>query len=953
VSHLLFLSDLEKHFCGELLTDPVSLGIYATDASLYQILPVAVAIPRNEEDAVTAVKIAADHKIPIIARGGGTGLAGQTIGQGMILDLSKHINKIFDFSEEEKSIWVQPGVVRDHLNTFLNPHGLHFAPDPATSSRANIGGMVANNSSGTRSIIYGKTVDHVLAIKLLLSDGTILNLQRKSQIEYGKTGNQKDREGQIYRGVASVIKANEDKIRENFPKVMRRVGGYNLDEFVDTADWNLSKLIVGSEGTLGIILAVKVNLEPLPAFKYVCLAHFEDMYEGIRTVASILPYGPSAVEIIDNTVIEFSRENLATKDSCQVIEGHPECVLFIEFFGDSQSAAHEKAAGIQAYLKKDGRAFAYPIFPEGKEYNDILNVRKKGLGLLLGMKSKRKPVAFIEDAAIPLENLPAYLQEVDAVCEKYGTTAIKYAHVSVGVIHMRPMLDMGDTDDIERFKGIAEETFLLVKKYKGALSGEHGDGLVRSSFNERFFGPEIYTAFKEVKKLFDPNNLMNPGKITDAPAIDQNLRYGAKYKEVPLKTLFHYRSSGGFHEEVHMCSGVGECRKTESGTMCPSFMATRDETHSTRGRANALRLAMSGQFEKKGLNSTEVRDVLDLCLSCKACKSECPSNVDMAKLKSEVWQIKYDGEGPTLRERMIRDGQKFARLFSGPLSAPINAVQGAKIFRWFLEKTAQIDRRRILPTYAPKKFTTWYRQNYTPPNQIDDHVILFVDTYINYHEPAAGIATIKLLNACNIHVEIADVGCCQRPKISNGFLRDAKKDGQILLDKLDPFFSTGKKVLICEPSCASALQFDLPDLLDDEAAGKKLVEKVQTVADYLAPILGSKNNFPVRLQCMQILLHGHCHEKALYGTASIKKIFANAGATVQEIDSGCCGMAGSFGYEKEHYDLSEKISERRLIPAIKETSKNTMIVANGFSCRHQIEHFGNRKAMFWTEVFDL
>ncbi|NND09546.1 MAG: FAD-binding protein [Saprospiraceae bacterium] len=947
----LFLTDLQQNIRGDVLTDDVSLGIYATDASLYQIKPIVVLLPKDADDVATAVRIARDHKVAIVARGGGTGLAGQTIGTAMILDFSKYMNALLELNADEQWARVQPGLVRDNLNVLVAAHGLHFAPDPATSSRANVGGMMGNNSSGTKSILYGKTIDHVLEMNVLLSDGTILHLHQESPENYKRIASEEGRKGEIFRGVQKVIQENSAEIAERFPKVMRRVGGYNLDEFIHTDHWNLSKLIVGSEATLALILEAKINLEPLPKHKSVCLVHFRELNEAIRAVQTMVDFGPAAVEIIDNTVITLSRKNLTTQRSCHVIEGNPAAVLIVEFYGDTPDEVLSKPKPMVAKLQADGMGYSYPIYPEGPSYDDVWTIRKKGLGLMLGMKSKKKPIAFIEDAAIPLASLPQYIEEVSEVCKRNETEAAMYAHASVGVIHVRPILDLRQAEDIERFKNIAEDTFELVKKYKGSWSGEHGDGLVRSPFNERFFGSQIYHAFEEIKTLFDPLGLLNPGKKIHAPPIDHNLRYGSDYRDHEVSTLFHYRQDGSFHDAVHMCSGVGECRKTVSGTMCPSFMATRDEEHSTRGRANALRLAMSGQLNGEGLDSKRVRDTMDLCLSCKACKSECPSNVDMAKLKSEIWQRKYDREGVTIRERFIRDSSKFARSFSGSMAPLINGIQRSKIFRGAMDYLVGIEKRRVLPSYAPTRFTQWFSKHYKAPADPRDTVVLFVDTYLNYHEPSVGISTVKLLTSCGYAVELAEVGCCQRPKISNGFLRSAKSEGEVVAQKLDAFMSQGRKVLVCEPSCASALNLDIPDLLDDETLANNLAVGVLPVADFLLGELEKHSKLPLSIKYDKILMHGHCHEKALYGTKAIKALIQACGKSVEEVDSGCCGMAGSFGYEKEHYAMSEKIGNRRLFGAVRKSDEDTFIIANGFSCRHQLSHFTNRKARYWTELF--
>ncbi|MBX2816013.1 MAG: 4Fe-4S dicluster domain-containing protein, partial [Saprospiraceae bacterium] len=527
------------------------------------------------------------------------------------------------------------------------------------------------------------------------------------------------------------------------------------------------------------------------------------------------------------------------------------------------------------------------------------------------------------------------------------TEAAMYAHASVGVIHVRPILNMRDQADIDRFKRIAEDTFQLVVKYRGSWSGEHGDGLVRSAFNERFFGSQLYQVFRQLKSLFDPANIMNPGKIVEAQEIDENLRYGVSYQDAPLNTSFRFDSDRGFHNAVHMCSGVGECRKTERGTMCPSFMATRDEEHSTRGRANALRLAMSGQLPG-GLTDTRVVESLDLCLSCKACKSECPSNVDMAKLKSEVWQQKYDQQGPNQRDRFIRDSRKVAERMAGKFYTPlVNKVQHSKPFRGIMKRVAGIAAERTLPDFAQSSFVEWFRKDHEPLVNAKEMAIIFADTYLKFHEPEVGIGLVRLMTQMGIRAEVADVGCCQRPRLSNGFLREAREDGQAMIDRLSKLEMAS--IIVCEPSCASAFSDDLPDLLTPSAAVSSVRDRVCTPADFFIQYM---DRLPSKaLAGKTLLLHGHCHEKALYGTTSLKILLQAMGATITEIDSGCCGMAGSFGYESEHYAISRKIAEDRLLPALRSASEETIIVSNGFSCRHQIEHFAKKKAIHWLTLF--
>ena len=949
--NLSFIPELKKSIKGEVLSDEYSLGMYATDASIYQIKPLAVVLPLDEADVKNAIEIARNHQIKILPRGGGTSLAGQTVAEALILDFSKYMNKILEVNVGEKWVWVQPGLVRDELNQELSKHGLHFAPDPATSSRANMGGMVGNNSSGTKSILYGKTVDHVLAVKVLLADGTELLLESLSPEAYREKSHQRTREGDILKNVQKIIKENEEEIKQKFPKVMRRVGGYNLDEFVYTDQWNLAKLVTGSEGTLAVTLEVKLNLEPLPKHKSVAVVHFDELLDAIKAVQPMLFYNPSAVEILDRTVLHLSRENLTTKKHCHFIEGDPAAILIVEFYGDSLEEVMDRPTKMILELKQMGIGYAYPLFAEGKSYDDVWIVRQKGLGLMLGIKGEKKPLPFIEDAAIPVEVLPEYIDKVLKICEKHHTEVSMYAHASVGVIHVRPILDLRTGQDIENLKNIADETFELVMHFGGSWCGEHGDGLVRSAYNERFFGTQIYNAFKEIKKLFDPENLMNPGKIVDAQTIEKNLRYGTAYKDQEVKTEFQYRSENSFREAVHMCSGVGECRKLLGGTMCPSFKATRDEEHSTRGRANALRLAMSGQLDGDGLTSKRLHEVLDLCLSCKACKSECPSNVDMAKMKSDVSQLYFDEHGISTRDRLIRDSAKVAARLSGPFSNLINSIQKTKAFRYLLEKTAGFDSRRILPDYADEPFFKWFDRKGNNSFTSDKKVVLFADTYLNFHEPQIGVSALQLLNSCGYEVILANVGCCQRPKISHGFLRVAKKEGLKTALGLKGYMDQGLKIVVCEPSCASALNDDLPDLIGDQYLADQLKEHVVMIDVFLAQEVKA-GNLDLTLESMagDLLIHGHCHQKALYGTEASKTLFGRTDHLVGEIPSGCCGMAGSFGYEKEHYEISEKIGESILFPAVKSKDKNTTVVANGFSCRHQIAHFTGVKPKHWVEV---
>ncbi len=981
-----FERDLRRRVRGEVLFDEVSRGIYATDASNYQIFPVAVVVPRDQADARAAVQVAAEHRVSILPRGGGTSLAGQTVGSSMVLDFSKYMNAILELDIDNRRARVQPGLVRDQLNAAVAEHGLHFAPDPATASRANVGGMIGNNSSGTKSILFGKTIDHVEALKVLLADGAVIELRETAGREAEIAGG----EARIVDGLRRIIDANRDQIVARFPKVMRRVGGYALDELTGDTDggdadggdtdggqaasarrggarlppsFNPAKIMVGSEGTLGVILEATLRLEPLPAHTSVCVGHFDDVMEAIRTVEHILPYQPSAVEILDRTVLDLTRGNLEAARRRDFLEGEPEAVLIVEFYGESAADVAARPRRMRADLERRGQGYAYPLFLDPADQAKVWAVRKSGLGLMLGMKGDRKPIPFIEDAAIPIEVLPEYVDRVLAICRRFDTKVALYAHASVGVIHLRPILDLKRADHIERMKEIAERTFELVMSYGGAWSGEHGDGLVRGAFNRRFFGPRIYQALCDVKRLFDPRGLMNPGKIVDAPPMEQNLRFGTAYRAPAPDTVYHFREHGNFAMAVEMCGGVGQCRKTLSGTMCPSYMATRDEQHSTRGRANALRLAMSGQLASGALTDRRLAEVFDLCLSCKACKAECPSNVDMAKLKSEVLHKAHDRHGVPWRDRLTGGSAQLAAKLAGPWALAWNILRRSAAFRRLLEATAGVHRDRILPPYATVPLKRQWARRTTAAGSATmagsataaasgrKMVALFADTYLSYHQPELGIAAAEVLESCGYQVVLADAGCCQRPRISHGLLDEAKRDGELTLRGLDHFLRQDINVVVCEPSCASALTDDLPDLVDDVELGRRVASGVMMIDVFLEQALDKRPDHQLAAAADKIMIHGHCHQKALYGTTAMKRLLGRVpGLEVTEVDSGCCGMAGAFGYQKQHYELSRKVGEDRLLPKIRELDQATTIVTCGFSCRHQIEHFTGRKAFHWLEV---
>ncbi len=959
---------------GEVRFDERARALYATDASLYEIKPLGVVLPKTLEDIQVVVEIANKYHLPLLPRGGGTSLAGQAVGKAIILDFTKYMDKILAFDPQEAWVKVQPGVVRDNLNGFLKPHNLQFTPDISTTNRAAVGGIVANNSAGTRSIKYGKAVDQVIAMTVMLADGTILELKELNNAEVQQKIELETIEGIIYKTIYQITQDHKDEIEARFPKVMRRVGGYNLDEFIDKP-FNLAKIVSGSEGTLAIILDVTLKLYPVPSYKCMALLHFHSLRDAFKATPFINEHGPSAVETLDDVLLELGSQNPSLAALMTWVIDKPAAVLIVEFDGESEEAM---LAGLHR-MQKDHRikdlSYATHLAMSSKEQNEILELRKAGLGIYYTIKGDAKPVAFIEDAAIPPEHLADYIPEVVEVCKKYDVKVVMYGHASVGVIHVRPILDMKKAEDLEKFKRISEETFLLVKKYGGSWSGEHGDGLVRSYQNKNLFGETLYQAFRDVKQAFDPKNLMNPGKIVDAQEnITQNLRYKPDYKGLPLKTVFDFSADGGFLGAVEMCSGVGACRKTTTGTMCPSFMATRDEDHSTRGRANILREAMTGGIPG-GLTSKEVYDVLDLCLECKACKAECPSQVDMAKIKYEFLQQYYDAHGTPLQAKAFAYSYLTSPL--GRTLAPIaNKILPLKPFRWVLEKALGVDKRRVMPSYAVQSFEQWHRvrgrgekesstgrsmplQNhrddqmipakdssqYTPiqppaPTTGKPKIALFADTWTMYHEPHVGIAATQVLEALGYQVEHVPYGCCGRTLISKGLLREAKTLAQKNISKLRAYVDHQIPVVGLEPSCVSAFQDDYRDLVPGEKT-EAVSKHVKMIDQFLAKEWTSGKLEPAATfnkTSTPIMLHGHCQQRAIMGTKATQVVLGWVSQEVKEIDSGCCGMAGSFGYS--HYEVSMQSGERRLFPAVREHTGD--IAACGFSCRHQI-HDGTKK----------
>jgi len=935
---------------GEVRFDDLSRVLYRTDASIYEIQPLGLILPKDEEDVIAAVRVAGERGVSILPRGGGTSLAGQSVGPGIHLDLSKYMNRILEFNPEERWIRVQPGLVLDELNAYLQPHGLSFAPDVSTSSRANIGGMIGNNSCGAHSIVYGKTIDHVLELKVVLSDGSEAVFSPVDEEEYQRRAAGDGLEGQIYREIRRIARDNEELIRRGFPTVMRRVSGYNIDEFINGAPFDLSKIVVGSEGTLCAVVEARLNLVELPAHKSLVAVHFHDLVESVEANLTVLETDAVASELIDKILLDQTVDSIEHAPSRRFLQGDPAALLVVEFYADSEVELERKMDDLEARLDERGMGYAYVRAIDPATQKAIWELRKAGLGLLMGMKGDPKPNPGVEDTCVPVDKLPAYVRRVVALMQELGIEAEYYGHASVGLLHIRPIFSLKDPRGIALLRQIEERMSDMVREYGGAMSGEHGDGLARSEWIAKMFGPELVASFTEVKDAFDPRGIMNPGKIVRAPKMDENLRYDEGYQTPKLETYFNFTEAGGFQEAVEMCSGVGQCRKKMVGTMCPSYMATLDEEHTTRGRANVLRAALSGSLPD-GLESEEVYRAMDLCLECKACKAECPSSVDMAKLKYEFLAHYYEQHGYPLRARLFADIARISRWGSAQ-ALLVNWIGRSRINRWILDKFLGIDRRRQLPTFARERFSDWFANRSYGGGGRKGRVALFNDTFVEYNEPEIGMAATIILERAGYEVVlIENKVCCGRPLISKGFLSRVRKLAQTNIEAIIPLVEEGIPIIGLEPSCVSALSDDYLDLVDDPRV-RLVADQVVMLEDFLiAAARADRLELEFKGTARNILVHGHCHQKALTGTAATLEVLnLPPNFNAEEIPSGCCGMAGSFGYEKEHFEISRQVGQERLFDVLEDTPEDVEIAAVGTSCRHQISDFTGRKARHWAEI---
>lgn len=961
-------SALTESLKGDFYPDMVSRLLYATDASNYRELPLAVCRPSGEADIKKLIRFATENNLSVIPRAAGTSLAGQVVGPGIVMDISRYMNEIVELNLEEKWVRVQPGVVLDELNQFLMPHGLFFGPETSTSNRCMMGGMVGNNSCGAHSLIYGSTREHTLEIRAVLSDGSTAIYRDMTSEEFTMKCKGDSLENKLYRYFYETLSKPDiqKEIRDEFPdpEVTRRNTGYALDLLLNSepftkggGEFNFCRLLAGSEGTLAVITEIKLNLVPLPpAEKAVVCVHFKTKKEALSATLAALEFNPGAVEMMDHIILELTKSNIEQKKNRVFIEGDPAAILIIEFARESKEEILELASEMEARMRAMGYGYHYPVL-FGNDIPKVWNLRKAGLGVLAGMKGDAKSVTLIEDTSVTVRVLPEYIGEVQAVLDNYGKEVVYHAHVGSGELHMRPVLNLKEPDDVELFYKIGRDVAHLVKKYKGSLSGEHGDGRLRGEFIPIVLGEKNYQLLREVKKMWDPANVFNPGKIVDTPRMNTSLRYvpGAPVKDI--ETIFDFSSWGGIVRFTEQCNGSGDCRKSEliGGTMCPSYMATRDENTTTRGRANLLREYLTNSSKSNPFDHKELYDILDLCLSCKGCKSECPSNVDMAKLKAEFLQHYHDANGVPLRARMVAHITSLNRL-GAIFPGMFNAFVENRVLSGIIKKLTGFAAQRSIPSLYKTTLRSWAGKNLPSlNNQTGEKVLLFVDEFSQYNDTTIGIKAIQLLTRLGYRVEIVNHEVSGRTFISKGFLRKARETAQKNIVIFDKALENGTALLGIEPSAILTFRDEYPDLAGEklQVASNRVASSALMIDEFIDREVTSGKISPAQFtsEFKEILLHGHCQQKAVASTAPmIRMLSLPANYKVREIKSGCCGMAGSFGYEKEHYDLSMKVGELVLFPEVRTASNDTLIAAPGTSCRHHILDGTGKKAVHPVEV---
>jgi FAD/FMN-containing dehydrogenase/Fe-S oxidoreductase len=961
------LLDLSARLDGELFTDETTRILYATDASAYREMPLAVAVPKSVEDLKKLILFAGENHSSLIPRTAGTSLAGQVVGKGIVVDVSKNFTKILELNPGEAWVRVQPGVIRDELNQFLKPAGLMFAPETSTANRAMIGGMVGNNSCGSNSIVYGSTRDHLLEIKALLSDGSECSFQSLSLDDFHKKCEGETLESDIYKTTRSLLGNydNQVGIRKEFPRksIERRNTGYALDILMESApftagapDFNFCKLIAGSEGTLAFITEIKLQLVPLPARETGLLCvHFNSIDESLRANLIAIKYKPSASELIDHYILECTKDNIEQSKNRFFVQGDPGAILVVEFKRDSRAEIENIVTPLIEELKAAGLGFHFPLL-FGEDTNKIWSLRKAGLGLLGNMPGDKKPVPVVEDTAVDVRDLPDYIAEFDNLLTKYGLNSVHYAHAGSGEIHLRPIINLKTEEGNKMFRTIATEIAGLVKKYQGSLSGEHGDGRLRGEFIKQMVGNHNYELFKTIKKSWDPQNIFNPNKIVDTPPMNTMLRYSPGQKTPVFNTVFRFYNQDVL-QHAEQCNGSGDCRKTQlsGGTMCPSFMATKNEKDTTRARANILREFLTNSEKLNRFDHKEIYEVMDLCLSCKGCKSECPSNVDVAKLKAEFLQQYHDVHGVPFRSRLIARFNSSARI--GSLAPGLyNFMMTNSFTGGIIKQVAGFAKERSMPSLSKQSLRKWYeRKLRVRSEKLKRKVYLFCDEFTNYNDTETGIKAILLLEKLGYEVVIPEHEESGRAWLSKGLLRDAKKIANKNISVLKGLVNKENPLLGIEPSAILTFRDEYVDLADDDqlAAARELSKNVFMIDEFIAAEIKQgrldKNLFTKEARLIK--LHGHCQQKAISSVAhSVAMLSFPENYRVETIPSGCCGMAGSFGYEKEHYALSMQIGELVLLPAVRKLPEDVIIAAPGTSCRHQIKDGSGKKAFHPIEI---
>ncbi|MEZ4979724.1 MAG: FAD-linked oxidase C-terminal domain-containing protein [Chitinophagales bacterium] len=959
------LTALANELEGELHFDSMSLAMYATDASVYRELPVAVAFPKTKKDIQSLIQFANRNKTSLIPRTAGTSLAGQCVGNGIVVDVSKHFTKILELHVQESWVRVEAGVIRDELNSFLESSSLLFGPETSTANRAMIGGMVGNNSTGSNSIVYGNTRDHVIELEAFLSDGSLVRFEPLKREAFEQKLGLENLEGKLYRHIYELLSnaQNRDEIKNGFPKpeIHRRNTGYAIDELMDcelfnpsTKEFNFCKLLCGSEGTLAFITEIKLNLIPLPPKESVLLCpHFSSLHNALKAVQEIMKYPVYSCELMDKLIMDCTKENPEYKKYRFFVDGDPEALLIIELRANTRTELEEQSKLISKQLEENCAAFSIPkIYPP--DTKKVWNLRKAGLGLLANIPGDKKAVAVIEDTAVHIDDLANYIDEFTTMMLKHGQEAVYYAHAGAGEIHLRPILNLKKREDVELFKAIAWDTAYLVKKYKGSLSGEHGDGRVRASFIPFMLGEKNYAFLKDLKTTWDPNSVFNAGKIIDAPAIDKDLRYEIDRKEPELKSLLNFKAEGGILRLAEKCNGSGDCRKTHlsGGTMCPSYMASKNEKDTTRARANVLREFLTQNTdERNAWSSEEIKQALDLCLSCKGCKSECPSNVDVAIMKAEFTYQYNQINGIPFRSKLFghvaslnKIGIKFPGISNWVNSWPIT------------KKLMGLAPEREAPKLAKESLQAWFtnRKVEQRPKKALKSIYLFSDEFTNYYDVEIGKKAVLLLEHLAYEVKLAPIEDSGRAFISKGMLKEAKVLANKNYQILKSLITTETPLVGIEPSAILSFRDEYQRLVDDGAYSSSEVYKNSlSIEEFLVQEweAGKLNTALFTEEHRQVILHGHCHQKALSEVSYTQKLLnLPKNYHVETLNTGCCGMAGSFGYEKEHYQTSMSVGELVLFPSLRKLDQEAIICAPGTSCRHQISDGTQRKALHPVEI---